>query len=69
MMSACVKWAKEHVDEFNVMLERQLSSVSRDSETWERCMEQARSHAGLLSEAGLDFRGLIGTGETNSKKK
>jgi hypothetical protein len=66
MMSACVKWAKEHVDEFNVMLERQLSSVSRDSETWERCMKQAREHAGLLAEAGLDFRGLIG-GPTKEK--
>jgi hypothetical protein len=61
MMSACVKWAKEHVDAFNELLERQLSSVPRESETWIVCMERAKEHAGMLGEAGLDFRGLIGT--------
>jgi hypothetical protein len=60
MMSACIKWAKEHVDAFNELLERQLSSVPKESETWRICMERAKLHAGMLSEAGLDFRGLIG---------
>ncbi|KAK1914567.1 hypothetical protein P3342_010556 [Pyrenophora teres f. teres] len=27
LMSACVKWAKENIDQFNVLLKRQLSSV------------------------------------------
>ena len=60
MMSACVKWAKEHVDQFNALLSRQLSGVSRESETYRGCMETAMEHAGMLGEAGLDFRNLIG---------
>ena len=62
MMSACVKWAKEHVDGFNVILGRQLSSVKSDSPVWVECMERAKEHAMLLLEVGLDFKGLIGKG-------
>ncbi|KAF2428290.1 hypothetical protein EJ08DRAFT_592254 [Tothia fuscella] len=62
MMSACVKWAKEHVDEFNGILERQLSSVKEGSEVWNRCVRVSKEHAGVLGEAGLDFRGLVGVG-------
>jgi hypothetical protein len=61
MMSACIKWAKEHVDAFNAMLDRQLSSVDRESETWERCMEVVMGRAEVLSEAGLDFRNMVGS--------
>ncbi|KAI9876461.1 MAG: exocyst complex component exo84 [Pleopsidium flavum] len=60
LMSACVKWAKEHVDGFNVILARQLSSVKTDSPVWAECMERAREHAMLLAEVGLDFKDLIG---------
>lgn len=60
MMSACVKWAKQHVDEFNAILLRQLSSVEEDSDTWKECMERAKVHANMLSEAGLDFKDFIG---------
>lgn len=62
MMSACVKWAKEHVDGFNVILARQLSSVKSDSPVWAECMERAKEHAMLLLEVGLDFKDLIGRG-------
>ena len=62
MMSACVKWAKEHVDGFNILLGRQLSSVKSDSPVWAECMERAKEHAMLLSEVGLDFKDLIGKG-------
>ncbi len=57
-----MKWAKEHVDGFNVILARQLSSVKSDSPIWAECMERAREHAMLLSEVGLDFKDLIGKG-------
>jgi hypothetical protein len=60
MMSACVKWAKEHVDNFNGVLERQLSNLPKDSDTFKKCMERAHIHADMLSEAGLDFKDLIG---------
>lgn len=59
-MSACVKWAKEHVDAFNILADRQLSSVDRDSPVWQECMEQAVAHAGMLTEVGLDFSELVG---------
>ncbi|CAN8102361.1 unnamed protein product [Discula destructiva] len=60
MMSACVKWAKEEVEAFNVILARQLSSTERESEAWNKCMERAKEHAQMLSEVGLDFRNLVG---------
>ena len=60
MMSACVKWAKQHVDDFNSILLRQLSSVEEGGDTWNECMERAKLHANMLSEAGLDFKDFIG---------
>jgi hypothetical protein len=67
MMSACVKWAKEHVDGFNVILARQLSSVNPESPVWADCLERAKEHAMLLLEVGLDFKDLVGKGiETGS---
>ena len=62
LMSACVKWAKEHVDHFNVILRRQLSSVEKEGEVWRSCLKQAQEHAGMLREVGLDFSELVGSG-------
>ena len=59
MMSACVKWAKEHLDGFNILLSRQLSSVQRDSPIWLDCMDRAKAHAKMMNEVGLDFKELI----------
>jgi exocyst complex component 8 len=60
MMSACVKWAKEEVEAFNVILARQLSSVEKGGEAWQECMERAKVHAQMLADVHLDFRDLIG---------
>ena len=60
LMSACVKWAKEQVDTFNVILARQLSSTERGEKVWTECINQAKDHAKMLSEVGLDFVGLVG---------
>jgi hypothetical protein len=60
MLSAAVKWAKEHVDDFNALLGRQLSSVDESSETYKACMQRAHEHAAMLGEVGLDFRNLVG---------
>ena len=60
MMSACVKWAKEHVDDFNVILARQLSSLPAESSTRAECIERAKEHGKALAEVGLDFKDLIG---------
>jgi hypothetical protein len=60
LMSACVKWAKEQVDAFNTILARQLSSTERGGPVWTECMNQAKKHAKMLSDVGLDFKSLIG---------
>lgn len=60
MISACVKWAKGHVDDFNALLERQLSSVEENSQTYKDCMNRARKHASMLNEVGFDFKDFIG---------
>ena len=59
MMSACVKWAKEQLDRFNLVLARQLSSVQRNSPTWNECMNRAKEHAALMDDVGIDFKELI----------
>ncbi len=66
MMSACVKWAKEQVDIFNMILERQLSSTERGGRVWTECMNQAKDHAKMLSEVGLDFKSLVGRNLDNT---
>ncbi|KAI5463259.1 Cullin repeat-like-containing domain protein [Mariannaea sp. PMI_226] len=60
MMSACVKWAKEEVEAFNVILARQLSSTEPGGSVWTQCMERAKEHAKKLSDVGLDFMNLVG---------
>ncbi|CAF3470002.1 exocyst complex component exo84 [Fusarium graminearum] len=60
MMSVCVKWAKEEVDAFNIILARQLSSTELRGQVWTQCMERAKEHSKLLSEVGLDFENLVG---------
>jgi hypothetical protein len=67
MMSACVKWAKEHVDGFNALLARQMNSVDQDSLVWTECMNRAKEHADMMSEVGLDFTELVGKGINLSK--
>ena len=66
-MSACVKWAKEQVDTFNLILVRQLSSTERDGLVWTECMNQAREHAKMLSEVGLDFKSLVGRNSSSDQ--
>ena len=60
MMSACVKWAKEHLDGFNVILMRQLSNVNRDGPIWQECLERAKEHAEMMDEVGLNFKDMVG---------
>jgi hypothetical protein len=62
LMSAAVKWAKEHIDGFNVLLKRQLGSVEQDGNVWNDCLSVAQEHAGMLREVGLDFSELVGAG-------
>ncbi|EQL31637.1 exocyst complex component exo84 [Blastomyces dermatitidis] len=62
MTSACIKWAKEHLDGFNAILVRQLSSVEPENSVWQGCMETVHEHAALLLEVGVDFKDLVGKG-------
>lgn len=70
--SAVVKWAKERVDEFNEHLQRQLSSVGRDTELWTECIKTVKQQADVLHEVGVDFKGLVARGlevNTNAYKR
>ena len=60
LMSACVKWAKEQLDAFNLILSRQLSTVSKEGGEWNEAMREARENANILLEVGLDFSSFIG---------
>jgi exocyst complex component 8 len=63
MMSACIKWATGHLETFNALLVRQLSSVERGGNVWRECMDVVWGHEReMLSEVGLDFRGVVGRG-------
>ncbi|RFU30186.1 hypothetical protein B7463_g6183, partial [Scytalidium lignicola] len=69
LMSACVRWAKEQVEAFNTILARQLSSTERDGPEWTECMNQVKEHANMLTEVGLDFKGLVGCDDTLLESK
>ena len=68
MMSSCVQWAKERLDEFNGLLGRQLGSVRAGSEEWNECLGKAIGNAVMLGEVGLDFANLVGLGLMKEKK-
>ena len=68
MMSSCVQWAKERLDEFNVLLGRQLGSVRAGSEEWNECLGKAIGNAVMVGEVGLDFANLVGLGLMKEKK-
>jgi exocyst complex component 8 len=65
MMSACIKWAKEHLEQLNVTLVRQLSSVERGGAVWDECLELIWEHEASLKSVGLDFHEVIGKGLGN----
>ena len=60
MMSTCVKWAKEEVEAFNVILARQLSSTEPGGPVWTQCMDRAKEHAKKLADVGLDLVNMVG---------
>ncbi|RMZ72604.1 exocyst complex component exo84 [Pyrenophora seminiperda CCB06] len=66
LMSACVKWAKESIDQFNILLKRQLSSVEEGGNVWNECLTIAHEHAEMLRGVGLDFTELVGNGISES---
>lgn len=61
MMGACITWANGHLETFNALLVRQLSSVEKEGKVWQDCMDVVWSHEReMLGEVGLDFREVIG---------
>lgn len=67
MTSAAIKWAKEHLDNFNALLARQLSSVQRTTGVWSKCMDIVHEHAAMLTEVGVDFQDFVGKGLENDQ--
>lgn len=63
MMSACIVWAKRHLETFNTLLVRQLSSVDMNGAVWRECMDLVWTHEReMLGDVGLDFGEVIGRG-------
>ncbi|CAG8381125.1 unnamed protein product [Penicillium salamii] len=62
MSSSCIRWAKHHLDGFNSLLNRQLSSVQRGTSVWQKCLDIVHEHAALLMEVGVDFTDLVARG-------
>lgn len=62
MSSSCIRWAKHHLDGFNSLLNRQLSSVQRGTSVWQKCLDLVHEHAALLMEVGVDFTDLVARG-------
>jgi hypothetical protein len=62
-LSACVKWANDHLKTFNTLLVRQLSAIESNSKLWRDCMDVVWTHERqMLGEVGLDFREVISRG-------
>ena len=62
-MSAVIKWSNTHLEMFNSVLQRQMSSVEKHGRVWKECMDVVWEHErGMLGENGLDFREVIGRG-------
>ncbi|KAF3912273.1 hypothetical protein AA313_de0202740 [Arthrobotrys entomopaga] len=66
LSSPLVKWAKEHVESYSDLLTRQLSSVSRDDDVFEQCIQYTLLHSTLLTDVGLDFKELLLPKETSA---
>ncbi|PYI23677.1 hypothetical protein BO99DRAFT_350627 [Aspergillus violaceofuscus CBS 115571] len=62
MSSASIRWAKHHLDGFNALLTRQLSSVQRGTTVYQKCLDIVHEHANLLTEVGVDFTDLVAKG-------
>lgn len=62
MSSSCIRWAKHHLDGFNSLLTRQLSSVQRGTTVWQKCLDIVHEHANMLTEVGVDFTDLVARG-------
>ncbi|RMZ77737.1 hypothetical protein DV738_g4241, partial [Chaetothyriales sp. CBS 135597] len=62
-MSAVVKWANDHLEHFNELLQRQLSTVDRNAKAWRECMDLVWEHERtVLGTQGLDFGEVVGRG-------
>ncbi|KAF0432282.1 Exocyst complex component EXO84 [Gigaspora margarita] len=62
MSSGLVKWAKEEVEHYASMFQRQVYSAhNRDDKIVRRCLKYARDHCLMLREVGLDFKFLLDT--------
>lgn len=62
MTSACIKWAKQHLDGFNALLTRQLSTVQRGTTVWQKCIDIVHEQAEVLREVAVDFTDLVARG-------
>lgn len=58
LASALVKWAKDRVEDYMELFDRQLEAVAEENKVFEDCMEITRQHSAMLVDCGLDFKEL-----------
>lgn len=58
LASALVKWAKDRVEDYMELFDRQLEAIGEESKVFEDCMEITRLHSTMLVDCGLDFKEL-----------
>lgn len=58
LASALVRWAKEHIQNYVELLQRQLETVESGSKVYDDCMDITRIHSTMLVDCGLDFKEL-----------
>ncbi|CAG8688693.1 6445_t:CDS:2, partial [Cetraspora pellucida] len=62
MSSGLIKWAKEEIEHYASMFQRQVYSIhNRDDKIVQRCLKYARDHCLMLREVGLDLKFLLDT--------
>lgn len=58
LASALVRWAKEHIENYIDLLDRQLQTVDPSSKVFDDCMVITKIHSTMLVDCGLDFKEL-----------
>lgn len=58
LASALVRWAKDRVEEYMLLFDRQLETAGEEAKVFEDCMEITRLHSTMLVDCGLDFKEL-----------
>lgn len=60
--SACIKWARDQIIDFNTHLAVQMADVNPGTPLWNECIAIVQDFTDTLAEEGVDFRDLAAEG-------